>query len=81
MITINVCIGSVCHINGSYNIINIIQNLINERNLEDKVTVKGAFCLGNCTKPVSVRVDEGEVVSVNEKNIIEFFDAQVVGRL
>lgn len=81
MITINVCIGSVCHINGSYNIINIIQNLINERNLEDEVTVKGAFCLGNCTKPVSVRVDEGEAVSVNEKNVIEFFDAQVVGRL
>jgi NADH:ubiquinone oxidoreductase subunit E len=81
MITIHVCIGSVCHINGSYNIINKIQNLIIEKNLEDKVIIKGAFCLGECTKPVSVRVDEGEVISVNTHNILEFFDEQIVRRL
>lgn len=81
MITIHVCIGSVCHINGSYNIIKRIQNLIYERRLEDKVEIKGAFCLGECTKPVSVKIDDGPVISVNENNVLACFEEYIVRRL
>lgn len=73
MKTIHVCIGSACHLKGSYNVINALQELINNNNLGDDVTVKAVFCLGECTKAVSVRIDEGKVHSVNENNIEDFF--------
>ncbi len=81
MITINVCIGSACHLKGSYNVVNRLQRIIEEQKLEDKVIVKGAFCLGECTKAVSVRIDDGPVISVGEETVEDFFQQYVVGRL
>lgn len=82
VVTLNVCIGSACHIKGSYNVINSFQDIIKNRGLEDRVVVKAAFCLGQCTKAVSVKIDEeDEIYSVNESNAEEFFDNHVVGRL
>ncbi|WHH57347.1 (2Fe-2S) ferredoxin domain-containing protein [Petroclostridium sp. X23] len=77
MVTIHVCIGSACHIKGAYNIINGFQTMIEDQNAGDKVTVKAAFCLGECTKAVSVKVNEGSVYSVAEKNINQFFEEHV----
>lgn len=81
MITINICVGSACHLKGSYKVINNLQRLIEENNMENKVEIKAAFCLGECTKAVSVRVDEGPVVSVSADTTGEFFNEYVVGRL
>jgi len=76
--TINVCIGSACHLKGSYNVINTFQDLIKKYDLGDKVVVKAAFCLGECTKAVSVKIDDGPVNSVNEDNIEEFFKTNIL---
>lgn len=81
MVTVNVCIGSACHLKGSYNVINRLQKIIKDKGLEDKVVVKAAFCLGECTKAVSVKVDDGSINSVNESNVDEFFESNVMGRL
>lgn len=81
MLTINVCIGSACHLKGSYNVIKKLQTIIEEEHLEDEVSVKAAFCLGECTRAVSVKVEDGAVISVNENNVEEFFDKHVRGRL
>ncbi|WP_330390699.1 (2Fe-2S) ferredoxin domain-containing protein [Caminicella sporogenes] len=81
MITVNVCIGSACHLKGSYNVINKLQQILRERNLEDKIEIKAAFCLGECTKAVSVKIDDGEVFSVREDTVEEFFETHLLGRL
>lgn len=81
MVTINVCIGSACHLKGAYNVIQGLQRIIDDRDLSEKVIVKAAFCLGECTSAVSVKVNDGAIVSVNEKNIEEFFDQSILGRL
>jgi NADH:ubiquinone oxidoreductase subunit E len=77
---IQVCIGSACHLKGAYNVINSLQQLINENNLQDKVTLKAAFCLGHCTGAVSVQVDDGPVLSVCDNTVGQFFDKHVSGR-
>lgn len=81
MVEINVCIGSACHLKGAYNVITNLKKLIEEKELEDKIEVKAAFCLGECTKGVSVKVDNGDVVSVKEDEVDKFFDKHIVGRL
>jgi len=78
MIVINVCIGSACHIKGSYNVINALQQLTEEYGLSDKVETRAAFCLGQCTHAVSVRIADGEVQSVSGATAREFFVNKVL---
>lgn len=80
MLTISVCIGSACHLKGSYNVITSLQELINHHRLKEKVEIKGAFCLGNCTQAVSVNFNE-KLFSVSTSNVGEFFTNEVLTHL
>ena len=42
---IYVCIGSSCHLKGSYDIITLMKEHIKEHHLEDKIEMKASFCL------------------------------------
>lgn len=80
MLTISVCVGSACQIKGSYDVINRIQSLIKEYEIEDKVKLKGAFCLGRCTPEVSVSIEEeNKIYSVSTDNVDSFFKEHVLG--
>ena len=82
MVVVHVCIGSSCHVKGAYDVIKGLQSLIEEKNLKDVVELRGAFCIGQCTKAVSVRIEnEEEVYSVHSDNLKEFFNEQVMKRL
>ncbi len=76
MIKISVCVGSSCHIRGSYRIIELMNNAVKENGLEDKVSVSAAFCLGHCMNGVSVKVND-QIFGVNEDSFKEFFEDHV----
>lgn len=80
MVTINVCIGSACHLKGSYNVINSFQQLTEEYGLSDQVEVQAAFCLGRCTQGVSVQIDGGEVQSVSGATARDFFVKHILSK-
>ena len=76
---IGICIGSACHLKGSYNIITDLQELIEEKSLGDQIELKAVFCLGNCQKGVSVQIDDNpEIYSVTPKTTKEFFNNDVL---
>lgn len=81
IITITVCVGSSCHLRGSYEIIRLLKELIRSAALEQKVILKGSFCLENCTEGVSVKIDEElfSVGSVDEMK--DLFQKRVASRL
>jgi len=82
MIMIQVCVGSACHLKGSYDVIKAIQRLVEFYNLNKKLELKGSFCLGHCTEGVSVKINEEDTIfSVNKTNVEEFFNEQVLGRI
>ncbi|WP_458863193.1 (2Fe-2S) ferredoxin domain-containing protein [Acidaminobacterium chupaoyuni] len=74
MKTIQVCIGSSCHVKGSYHVKSIFEEKIRENHLEDSVELKVAFCLGNCSDGVSVRIDGQPISGVTRENAAEIFD-------
>jgi len=76
---IYVCIGSACHIKGSYAVLNGITNRVQAAGLEDKIIMKASFCVGECKQGVCVRVDDGPVQSVCPDNVDAFFDSTVRG--
>ena len=77
---ITVCIGSSCHIKGSRQVVEQLQNFIREGNLSDRVELAGTFCMGQCQKGVCVTVDD-EFYSVSPETVREFFDTAVVAKL
>lgn len=74
---ITVCIGSSCHLKGSRQIVEGLQQKIAEKQLQDKVELAGTFCLGNCQNGVSVKIDE-ELHSVKPETLDSFFEEQVL---
>ncbi len=77
MTELKICVGSACHLKGSYDVIEIFKYLTRNRDVIDKVEIKAAFCLGHCTEAVSVSLD-GNIYSVNLDDAEEFFDKYVM---
>jgi NADH:ubiquinone oxidoreductase subunit E len=73
MLDLTVCIGSSCHIKGSYNVIQTFQQLIEEKMLHDRIDFKSSFCQKQCRNPgVAVSVN-GVVHQVTAESAREFF--------
>ncbi len=74
---ITVCIGSSCHLKGSRQVVERLQELIAEKELGNKVELGATFCLGNCQQGVCVTVDE-QFYSVSPDTVDEFFNEAVI---
>ena len=77
---ITVCIGSSCHIKGSRQVVEQLQNIINEENLGDTIELGGTFCMNECRKGVCVKVDD-QLFTVAPDQVRTFFDQEVRTRL
>lgn len=78
---IAVCVGSSCHLKGSYDILQALEKLIKEHNLEEKVTLSASFCLGACAEGVAMTINDNLHLSVNTNNIEEIFLKEIVAKL
>ncbi len=77
---VTVCIGSSCHIKGSRQVVEILQNLIGKNNLSDKIDFSGTFCMGRCQEGVCVTVD-GEFFSVAPETAESFFEENILKKV
>lgn len=75
---IKVCVGSSCHLKGSYLIIQRIQELIKQYHLEEEVHLKGAFCMGQCINGIPLQIDEKLVLQASIQNIDKIFEEYVL---
>ena len=76
---ISVCIGSACHLKGSYTIINLLKDAVARSGLGDKVEISAAFCLGQCSSEgVSVRFGEDIITGVSPENFDAIFEERVL---
>jgi len=79
MMTIQVCIGSACHLKGSYEVIKGFEKYIEQHSLEREITLKSSFCLGQCSQAVSVEIDNGDILSVSPGKVNEVMDQLLRG--
>ncbi|MBC8569427.1 (2Fe-2S) ferredoxin domain-containing protein [Oscillospiraceae bacterium NSJ-54] len=70
---VSVCVGSSCHMKGSYQVIKTFQELIKKNQLEDFVELKASFCMGRCLTGISVMVDDKPVDNVGFVNAESVF--------
>ena len=76
-----VCVGSSCHLKGSYDIITMMQKALKEHKIEDQVELKAAFCLGRCANGITMKVDDEIITGVSRENFPEKFNKYILGKL
>ncbi len=77
--TVKVCVGSSCHIKGSPEIVELLQNAITEYRLEEDITLVGSFCTGQCNRTgVTVVVDDTPHSGITRENFREFFREKIL---
>lgn len=80
--TVLVCVGSSCHLKGSYDIIELMKAAIAAHHLEDKITLKATFCLGKCAiSGVCIKVDDDIITGVTKNNFEEVFKTNILDKL
>ena len=81
MIDIYVCVGSACHLKGSYSIIKRLQELIEHSDKGNEINLMAVLCFGRCGGDVSVRIGEDEYFSLKPESVDEWFETQVLSRV
>ena len=77
---VTVCIGSSCHLKGSRQVVELLQEFIEQNNLKEKIELSGTFCMGKCKTGVNVMVN-GESFSVSPETVREFFEKEIKAKL
>lgn len=73
-----VCVGSSCHLKGSYKIIELMRESISNYGLDDKVNLSAAFCLGKCTSGVTIKVEDEIICGVSPENFSSVFKEKIL---
>lgn len=78
-IELAVCVGSSCHLKGSRQLIDALRQQIEASNLQEKVELKAAFCLGPCnSEGVSVKVGDKVVSGLTPEKVESFIKEEVL---
>lgn len=75
---LKVCVGSSCHLKGSYDVIETFKRLIAERGLGDRIELRACFCLNRCSDGVAVKADDTYILDVNGANAEQKFDGEIL---
>ena len=78
---IQICVGSSCHLKGSPEIVELLQNAVEQNHLEDEITLAGSFCTGKCNRVgVTVQIDDNVHTGITKENFKEFFQENVLSK-
>ncbi len=78
MITVTVCVGSSCHIKGARDVITKFNELLKEQQLDEKVMLKGSFCMERCGEGINWQIDDEQFTSKNVDEAVETFLERIV---
>ena len=77
--TIEICLGSSCHVKGSKKIFDLVEKAIKDNKLEKKVKIAGTLCLGHCDSDgVNMKINDEVVLGITENNFDEMFKTKVL---
>ena len=71
MITVTVCVGSSCHVKGARQVINSFKDLLARENLEDKVELKGSFCMERCGEGINWTINDEVISSLSAQDSVQ----------
>lgn len=77
--TVEICVGSSCHIKGSADVVAYFRQALEAHGLTEQVALAGSFCMGSCNREgVSVRIDGVLFPGVTLQSAPAVFDQQIL---
>jgi NADH:ubiquinone oxidoreductase subunit E len=78
MVTVTVCVGSSCHIKGARDMIERFNALLKEHELQEKVELKGSFCMDRCGEGINWQIDDEFYSSSSVEEAVKVFEEQII---
>ncbi|MBQ4628943.1 MAG: NAD(P)H-dependent oxidoreductase subunit E [Clostridia bacterium] len=79
MVFVQVCVGSSCHLKGSQDIVELLEQSAAEYVIADDIVLSGSFCIGKCNRiGVTVQVNDDVHVGITRENFREFFKKNIL---
>ena len=79
MITIQICIGSSCHLKGAPESVRLLQKYIKDNSCEDRIALTGTLCAGRCNRDgVTVTVGDDVYTGVTPEGFDAFWNDKIV---
>ncbi|MBQ8540770.1 MAG: (2Fe-2S) ferredoxin domain-containing protein [Clostridia bacterium] len=79
---IQICIGSSCHLKGSYELVEKFKAAIEAHDLDAEITLAGSFCTSKCNREgVTVLIDDNVYTGVTPESFKEFFREKVLAKI
>ncbi|MBO5298533.1 MAG: NAD(P)H-dependent oxidoreductase subunit E [Clostridia bacterium] len=79
MVFVQVCVGSSCHLKGSQDIVELLEQSAAEYGIADDIVLSGSFCIGKCNRiGVTVLVNDDVHVGITRENFREFFKKNIL---
>ncbi|WP_026098133.1 (2Fe-2S) ferredoxin domain-containing protein [Kamptonema formosum] len=72
------CMGSACHQLGVYEVLPKLQSMIGEYQLEDRVELKGSFCLETCSDGIVMKFKDKVFTQISPENIEQKFIQEIL---
>ncbi|MBE9169992.1 (2Fe-2S) ferredoxin domain-containing protein [Pleurocapsales cyanobacterium LEGE 06147] len=72
------CMGSACHQLGVYEVLPKLQALIGEYNLQDKIELKGSFCLETCSYGIVMKYKDLRFINISPQNVEDKFLQEIL---
>ena len=77
-VVVTVCVGSSCHIKGSRDMIMRFNEMLKEEGMEDKVELKGSFCMERCGEGINWQIDKEPLTSSHVDDAVKVFRERVI---
>jgi len=70
---VTVCVGSSCHIKGARQVIERFSELTKAHGLQDKLELKGSFCMERCGEGLNWQIGKELITSASVQEAVETF--------
>lgn len=75
------CMGSACHQLGGYRLLPVLEKLIEQHGVKDRLEVKGAFCLETCQQGRSLKFADRVFTGLDEPTLEALFIREILPHL
>lgn len=79
--TVFLCMGSACHQLGGYRLLPVLEKLIEQHGVQDRLEVKGAFCLETCQQGRSMKFADRVFTGLDEPTLEAIFVREILPQL
>lgn len=75
---IAVCMGSSCFARRNTELINLIKDFLQEKQLNNKVELKGSLCMDQCKNGPNIRIDDKIFHEMDSVKLIKILNEELI---